>query len=140
DHHIQPGDMSLDDLIREGMAIVGSPETVVAELERFVEEVGVGQVIVYADNGTQPEWMVRKSMDLFAREVMPKFRPPGGLPIWAEEFPPGFQTISEAGARLPKPPNAALSRIDGETYNVYTAHVDELRVPVDVAPDGTAAP
>ncbi|HWI22682.1 MAG TPA: LLM class flavin-dependent oxidoreductase [Baekduia sp.] len=128
--HTRPENLTYEDLLRDGLAIAGSPETVTAELERFIDEVGAGQIIVYGDGGTAPEWMVRKSMDLFAREVMPKFRPPGGRPVWADELPAGFQTISEAGARLPKPPLQPLTRMDGELYETYTAHVDELRVPV----------
>jgi alkanesulfonate monooxygenase SsuD/methylene tetrahydromethanopterin reductase-like flavin-dependent oxidoreductase (luciferase family) len=126
----RPETLSYEDLLREGLAIVGSPETVTAELERYVDEVGAGQIVVYAD-GTAPEWMVHKSMDLFAREVMPKFRPPGGRPFWADERPAGFETISEAGARLPAPPVRPLTRMgDGELVDTYTAHIDELRVPV----------
>lgn len=136
----RPEDLTFEDVTREGMAIVGSPETVTAELERLIEEVGAGQVVCMADCGNAPEWKVRKSLDLFAREVMPKFRPPGGRPIWDEEHPLGFRTISEAGARLPDPPAASLSRIDGETYKVYDAHVDELRVPVHPNSEGVVKP
>ncbi|MFE7835102.1 LLM class flavin-dependent oxidoreductase [Streptomyces sp. NPDC057474] len=134
--HFKPEDMTFDELTRDAVAIVGSPETVTAQLERLVNEVGVGQVIVMADGGSAPEWMVRKSMELFAREVMPKFRPPGGRPFWAEERPVGYETLSEAGALMPKPPREAL--VDLKTgegmFRVYDAHVDDLRVPVDTEP------
>lgn len=127
----QPEKLTFEEMVNEGIAIVGSPETVTRELERLRDEIGIGQVIVMADGGTAPEWMVRKSMELFAREVMPKFRPAGGRPFWAEEQPLGYTTLSEAGARSPQPPRVPLVDLGGgEMYKVYDAHVDDLRVPV----------
>ncbi|HWH26951.1 MAG TPA: LLM class flavin-dependent oxidoreductase [Pseudolysinimonas sp.] len=131
----KPEDLTYDAMVNEGMAIVGSPETVTRKLEDFREETGVGQVLVVADGGGSPEWMVRKSTELFAREVMPHFRPEGGRPIWDDEGrQSGFNTLSEAGARWPGVPRDMIAKIDGKLYNAHNYHVDDLRVPVDGKP------
>ena len=61
-----------DDLVRETVAF-GSPDTVaerIAELQRL----GVGEVLCWMNFGGLPQHQVRRSMELFAREVMPRFR------------------------------------------------------------------
>lgn len=126
-----PAEFTFDDLTREGMALVGSPDTVAEGLEQLVEELQAGQVVVTADNGSMPEWMTRKSMTLFATQVMPRFRPPGGRPLWADQPRLGYETIAEAGARAPEPPRPARARVEGEgLLDVHTAHVDDLRKPI----------
>ena len=64
--------VSWDDLVRETVAF-GSPDTVaerIAELQRL----GVGEVLCWMNFGGLPQHQVRRSMELFAREVMPRFR------------------------------------------------------------------
>jgi alkanesulfonate monooxygenase SsuD/methylene tetrahydromethanopterin reductase-like flavin-dependent oxidoreductase (luciferase family) len=123
-----PSELTYREMIDEGMAIVGSPDTVVAGLEELSEELGAGQVVMMADAGSMPEWMSAKNTMMFAQEVMPHFRPPGGRPAWAEAHRPGFETQAEFGARRPDPPRPALARIAGEgVVDVHTAHVDDLR-------------
>jgi len=64
--------VSWDDLVRETVAF-GSPDTVaerIAELGRL----GVGEVLCWMNFGGLPQHQVRRSMELFAREVMPRFR------------------------------------------------------------------
>ncbi|WP_350351671.1 LLM class flavin-dependent oxidoreductase [Microbacterium sp. A8/3-1] len=131
----KPEDMTYDDMMDQGVAVVGSPETVARKLEELRQESGVGQMIIIGDGGGSPEWMVRKSMELFAREVMPKFRPEGGRPVWDdEERQPGYATLSEAGARWPGVPRDAIAKVGDDLYNVHHWHVDDLRKPVDGVP------
>jgi alkanesulfonate monooxygenase SsuD/methylene tetrahydromethanopterin reductase-like flavin-dependent oxidoreductase (luciferase family) len=59
-------------LVAETLAF-GSPETVARHLEQM-RQIGVGQVLCWMNFGGLPEDRVRRSMDLFAREVMPRFR------------------------------------------------------------------
>ncbi len=61
-----------DELVAETLAF-GSPDTVARHLERM-REIGVGQVLCWMTFGGLAQDKVRRSMELFAREVMPRFR------------------------------------------------------------------
>jgi len=85
---------------------------------------------VIADNGAMPNWMIRKSMTLMAEQVIPRFRPPGGAPIWAREDPRPVPTHAQLGAdlmgrELPAHPEAVMP--DGERIDVRTGHVADAR-------------
>ena len=51
----------------------GSPDTVAQHLAHM-REIGVGQVLCWMNFGGLPHDKVRRSMELFAREVLPRFR------------------------------------------------------------------
>jgi alkanesulfonate monooxygenase SsuD/methylene tetrahydromethanopterin reductase-like flavin-dependent oxidoreductase (luciferase family) len=79
---LQPGFRSLaerldrvtwESLLRDRTLIFGSPDTVAAHIEQM-REMGVGQVLCWMNFGGLPPDKVRRSMELFAREVMPHFR------------------------------------------------------------------
>jgi alkanesulfonate monooxygenase SsuD/methylene tetrahydromethanopterin reductase-like flavin-dependent oxidoreductase (luciferase family) len=59
-------------LVAETLAF-GSPDTVARHIESM-REIGVGQVLCWMNFGGLPQDRVRRSMELFAREVMPRFR------------------------------------------------------------------
>jgi alkanesulfonate monooxygenase SsuD/methylene tetrahydromethanopterin reductase-like flavin-dependent oxidoreductase (luciferase family) len=59
-------------LVEETLAF-GTPDTVAGHLERM-RELGVGQVLCWMNFGGLPQDKIRRSMELFAREVMPRFR------------------------------------------------------------------
>jgi alkanesulfonate monooxygenase SsuD/methylene tetrahydromethanopterin reductase-like flavin-dependent oxidoreductase (luciferase family) len=59
-------------LVRETLAF-GSPDTVARHIEQM-RAMGVGQVLCWMNFGGLPQAGVRRSMELFAREVMPRFR------------------------------------------------------------------
>jgi alkanesulfonate monooxygenase SsuD/methylene tetrahydromethanopterin reductase-like flavin-dependent oxidoreductase (luciferase family) len=59
-------------LVGETLAF-GSPETVARHIEEM-RRMGVGQVLCWMNFGGLPQDKVRRSMELFAREVMPRFR------------------------------------------------------------------
>ena len=61
-----------DDLVRETVAF-GSPETVARKLEAM-RGLGVGHLLCWMNFGGLPQEKIRRSMELFAREVMPGFR------------------------------------------------------------------
>jgi alkanesulfonate monooxygenase SsuD/methylene tetrahydromethanopterin reductase-like flavin-dependent oxidoreductase (luciferase family) len=61
-----------DDLVRETLAF-GSPETVARHIA-YMRDLGVGQVLCWMNFGGLPQDKIRRSMELFAREVMPRFR------------------------------------------------------------------
>ena len=66
------GNISWEQLVAETLAI-GSPDTVAAKLEEM-ERLGVGEVLCWMKFGGLPQAHVRRSMEMFAREVMPRFR------------------------------------------------------------------
>ncbi|MBI2205503.1 MAG: LLM class flavin-dependent oxidoreductase [Candidatus Rokubacteria bacterium] len=61
-----------EDLRAETLAF-GTPDTVARHIERM-REIGVGQVLCWMNFGGLPQAKIRRSMELFAREVMPRFR------------------------------------------------------------------
>lgn len=61
----------LDDAIREGSTIAGSPTTVRAAIERQVEELGLNYLIGYFMFGTMPLADALRSLALFTSEVKP---------------------------------------------------------------------
>ena len=64
--------VNYDDLIRETVAF-GSPDTVARKIEAM-RAAGVGQVLCWMNFGGLAQDKIRRSMELFAREVMPNFR------------------------------------------------------------------
>src|SRR6516164_244026 len=63
-----------DDIERGTFAIVGSPETVRQKLERYQKELGVSVVLTGCQVGALTHELARKSMELLAKEVLPKVR------------------------------------------------------------------
>jgi alkanesulfonate monooxygenase SsuD/methylene tetrahydromethanopterin reductase-like flavin-dependent oxidoreductase (luciferase family) len=125
------GDLTYDELQDEGWVIIGSPETVARKLEETSQELGAGRVVYISDFGAMPNWMMRKSLTMFAEEVMPKFRAEGAQPVWAvhDQRPAG--TFSELGARIGEPPAVPQARVEGVgVLDVRTAHVADLREPL----------
>lgn len=53
--------------------IFGSPETVCRHIEKMVE-MGVGETMCWMNFGGLPQDKIRRSMELFSKEVMPNFR------------------------------------------------------------------
>jgi alkanesulfonate monooxygenase SsuD/methylene tetrahydromethanopterin reductase-like flavin-dependent oxidoreductase (luciferase family) len=64
--------VSWDQLIAETLA-VGSPDTVADKIAQM-RDLGVGEVLCWMNFGGLPQANVRRSMELFAREVLPHFR------------------------------------------------------------------
>ncbi|HEV7708964.1 MAG TPA: LLM class flavin-dependent oxidoreductase [Asanoa sp.] len=65
----------LEKMLDEGYVFAGSPDTVYAQLERFYRRVGgFGNFIMMVQSGTMGYDLVEHSMELFAREVLPRFR------------------------------------------------------------------
>jgi alkanesulfonate monooxygenase SsuD/methylene tetrahydromethanopterin reductase-like flavin-dependent oxidoreductase (luciferase family) len=66
------GKITWEQLVAETLA-VGSPDTVAAKIEEM-QRLGVGEVLCWMNFGGLPQAHVRRSMEMFAREVMPRFR------------------------------------------------------------------
>jgi alkanesulfonate monooxygenase SsuD/methylene tetrahydromethanopterin reductase-like flavin-dependent oxidoreductase (luciferase family) len=67
-----PNAASFDDNLRDGTVIAGSPETVLAEIRRQTEVLGINYLISYLFFGTMTLPQALRSLHLFSTEVMPK--------------------------------------------------------------------
>ncbi|MBX5437283.1 MAG: LLM class flavin-dependent oxidoreductase [Alicyclobacillaceae bacterium] len=70
------------DLIQNGRLIAGSPATVRDMLKEVIQDLRVGNILTSFQVGSAPQHLVLKSMELFAREVMPHLKN-----IWDDEWP-----------------------------------------------------
>jgi alkanesulfonate monooxygenase SsuD/methylene tetrahydromethanopterin reductase-like flavin-dependent oxidoreductase (luciferase family) len=66
------GKVTWEGLVAETLAF-GSPDTVARHIE-YMRSIGVGQVLCWMNFGGLPQDKIRRSMELFAREVIPRFR------------------------------------------------------------------
>jgi len=67
-----PGAATFDDLVREGIVIAGSPDTVVREIERQTAALGINYLLTYLFFGTMTLADALGSLTLFRTEVMPR--------------------------------------------------------------------
>lgn len=67
-----PRGATLEECIKDGSAIVGSPQTVWAEIERQAGELGLTYLLAYMFFGTMTLADALRSLELFRTEVMPK--------------------------------------------------------------------
>ncbi|HEV3161575.1 MAG TPA: LLM class flavin-dependent oxidoreductase [Xanthobacteraceae bacterium] len=65
---------TVDELMANGTAVIGSPRTVLEKIERMREQTGLENLIVMPQFGVMPDEFVKRNMELFASEVMPKLR------------------------------------------------------------------
>jgi alkanesulfonate monooxygenase SsuD/methylene tetrahydromethanopterin reductase-like flavin-dependent oxidoreductase (luciferase family) len=68
------------EIVDTQVAIVGGPATVADQIEEFVREFRIGNLLVMLQNGSMPRELTEKNISLFASEVLPRLRP-----IWDEE-------------------------------------------------------
>ena len=68
------GKAVVDELQREGLCIVGDPDTVTQEIKHQQEVLGVGTYMLYSPFSTLPLSLATKSLELFAKEVLPNLR------------------------------------------------------------------
>ena len=61
-------------LIETGTALIGSPRTVLAGIERMRERTGFGILVALLQFGILSDDLTRRNMDLFAAEVMPHLK------------------------------------------------------------------
>ncbi|MBV8511955.1 MAG: hypothetical protein JO289_17510 [Xanthobacteraceae bacterium] len=60
--------------IEQGLAIVGSPETVIRRLEEGKRRIGYDIFCTNHEIGHMPAELVRNSIRLFGKEVVPAFK------------------------------------------------------------------
>ena len=62
---------SIDDLLKKGMFLCGSPETVRQRLEEFQKQIGFGYLLPLMQFATLPHDLTKKNLELFATKVIP---------------------------------------------------------------------
>jgi len=99
------------ELVDTQVAIVGSPATVADQIEAFVREFRIGNLLVMLQNGSMPRDLTEKNISLFAEQVLPRLRP-----IWDDEgwvnhwWPRGQGAGAGAGAVAEAVAGAASGR------------------------------
>src|SRR5437660_238604 len=68
------GKATADGLIESGTALIGSPKTVLAGIERMRERTGFGILVALLQFGILSDDLTRRNMDLFSAEVMPHLK------------------------------------------------------------------
>lgn len=66
--------LSAADLLERGEIIVGSPDTVVKQMRRVIDEAGLGLMAIQLQTATMGAEMTRASSERFAEHVMPHLR------------------------------------------------------------------
>jgi alkanesulfonate monooxygenase SsuD/methylene tetrahydromethanopterin reductase-like flavin-dependent oxidoreductase (luciferase family) len=72
--HFLSADKTWKDLEEGVYCIVGSPQTVRDKLNHYRKELGVGVILTGCQVGSIPHELARKSMTMFAEEVLPWVR------------------------------------------------------------------
>jgi alkanesulfonate monooxygenase SsuD/methylene tetrahydromethanopterin reductase-like flavin-dependent oxidoreductase (luciferase family) len=65
---------TIDELIANGTAVIGSPKTVLQKIERVRDQTGVENLITMLQFGVMTDELAVRNMELFGSEVMPKLR------------------------------------------------------------------
>jgi alkanesulfonate monooxygenase SsuD/methylene tetrahydromethanopterin reductase-like flavin-dependent oxidoreductase (luciferase family) len=65
---------TVDELMENGTAVIGSPKTVLEKIERIRDQTGLENLITMLQFGVMPDELAVRNMELFASEVMPKLR------------------------------------------------------------------
>ncbi|HWP28841.1 MAG TPA: LLM class flavin-dependent oxidoreductase [Chloroflexota bacterium] len=76
---------SYEALQEKGIVIVGNPDTVIKKIEYLHERCGIGHMLMMMQAGFMPTEKVRRSMELFAKEVYPAIRELGEQPAARQE-------------------------------------------------------
>jgi len=74
-----PSSADFDASLAEGSTIAGSPATVIAEIERQIDRLGINYLICYLMFGTMSLTDALRSLDLFVTEVKPKIKTDAGV-------------------------------------------------------------
>jgi alkanesulfonate monooxygenase SsuD/methylene tetrahydromethanopterin reductase-like flavin-dependent oxidoreductase (luciferase family) len=87
------------ELVDTQVAIVGSPATVADQIEAFVREFRIGNLLVMLQSGSMPRELTEKNISLFAEEVLPRLRPIWDDQGWQNQWWPRAQgAAAESGA------------------------------------------
>jgi len=104
---------TVTEMIEKQSAVIGTPDDAVAQLERYWDKTGgFGAMLILAQNWANPE-NTRKSFDLIARYVMPKFAERNARRIasytWMGDNRDAFSTATQTASKLAIEKHAARS-------------------------------
>ena len=66
--------VTIDTLMKVGMFLCGSPDTVAAQLRDYEQRIGFAELLAMFQFATLPHDLTRRNMELFATRVMPRLR------------------------------------------------------------------
>ena len=72
---------SFETLQEKGIVMVGSPDTMIRRIRTLYERCGIGHLLMMNQAGAMPGHQVRRSLELFAREVYPAIRELGASKV-----------------------------------------------------------
>ncbi|HKV55268.1 MAG TPA: LLM class flavin-dependent oxidoreductase, partial [Candidatus Binataceae bacterium] len=98
------------DFLDEGYVIAGSPATVRDRLREAMKSLNCGHMMILMQIGSMPPELVRKSTELFAREVMPHMR--GMWPDWEDKWSP--RPMAESERAVPAPVGSERRAANGK--------------------------
>ena len=68
------GNRTFKELVDEGIAIAGSPATVIEKLSYYTDVLHAGMLVTGGHVGDSPDYLVLRNQEMMAKEVMPHFR------------------------------------------------------------------
>jgi alkanesulfonate monooxygenase SsuD/methylene tetrahydromethanopterin reductase-like flavin-dependent oxidoreductase (luciferase family) len=71
---LSTGGQTMEEMVEKGVFLCGSPATLREKLEQYQKEIGFGYLLPAIQFGTLPHELVRKSVEMLSREVIPHFR------------------------------------------------------------------
>ena len=80
---------SYETLQEKGIVMVGSPVTMIRRIRTLYERCGIGHLLMMNQAGSMPDPQVRRSLELFTREVYPAIRELGESAAQAPPAPTG---------------------------------------------------
>jgi alkanesulfonate monooxygenase SsuD/methylene tetrahydromethanopterin reductase-like flavin-dependent oxidoreductase (luciferase family) len=100
------------EIVDSQVAIVGSPATVADQIEAFVREFRIGNLLVMLQNGSMPRDLTEKNISLFTAEVLPRLRPIWDAEGWENHWWP--RGNAAAGGHPAGPGRAAATGLAAE--------------------------
>ena len=68
---------TIDDLLKKGMFLCGSPETLRQQIEEYQKQIGFGYLLPMLQFATLPRDLTKNNLEIFARKIIPALRPLG---------------------------------------------------------------
>jgi hypothetical protein len=99
------------DFLNDGYVIAGSPATVRERLREAMKSLNCGHLMILIQLGSMPPELVRKSTELFAREVMPQMRDLWSE--WEDKWSPRGLALNERAMPAPLHPDYGGARFAG---------------------------
>jgi len=67
--------LTYEEIVGEEIGFIGTPEKVIRQVRALLEKGGIGELAIVSNFGGLEPWKAIKTQYLFAKHVMPRFRP-----------------------------------------------------------------